>query len=360
MLCFVLVPAAMGKTQPIFLAATAADWMPTNWYFGLFEWLRGSARPEVRVMAHSAIVALAVAGGAAIAVTFLGFWRQMQSALAPQQPSGFYPLFQLRRAIGGFIVRGDGVARGTLDFILMTLGRNGEQRAYMGIGAAIAVAVISVALSRRFQGLDALMRPRTIVLWMPLVFGYWIAVGLRASFFVPSELRASWSFYANAMAIRSSYWSAMRASMIAVVLPPALTVNAIVVTPLVGLGIAAQHTLVVAAVLVLAVELLSLTVRFIPYTRVYEPGHARLKTRWPLYLMGMFLVSYVPVRLELRLLANGLSVLPLAAFAAVGIVAAEIIGHRIGLTWSIDLVEWEDSDAATVLNIGNVSRATPL
>src|SRR4029079_328389 len=56
--CFVLVPAAMGKTQPVFLAATAADWMPTNWYFGLFEWLRGSARPEVRALADRALVAL--------------------------------------------------------------------------------------------------------------------------------------------------------------------------------------------------------------------------------------------------------------------------------------------------------------
>jgi hypothetical protein len=357
MLCFVLVPAAMGKTQPIFLAATAADWMPTNWYFGLFEWLRGSARPEVRAFAHRAVVALPLAAGAAIAVTFLGFWRQMQSALAPQQPSGFYPLFQLRRRIGGLIVQRDGVARAIVDFILMTLGRNSEQRAYMGIGAAIAVAVISVALSRRFEGLDALMRPRTIVLWMPLVFGYWVAIGLRASFFVPSELRASWAFYANAAGRRSSYWSAVRASMIAVVLLPALAVNAVLVTPLVGSSIAARHTLVVTAVLVLTIELLSLTVKFIPYTRVYEPGHAKLKTRWPLYLMGMFLVSYVPVRLELTLLANGWSLLPVVAFAAAGILVAEIVGHRIGLTWSLEPVELEDSDAATVLNIGNVSRA---
>jgi hypothetical protein len=359
-LCFVLVPAAMGKTQPIFLAATAAGWMPTNWYFGLFEWLRGSERPEVRVLAGRALVALPVAVGAAVGVTILGFWRQMQSALAPQRPSGFYPLYQVRRAIGAFIVRRDGVARGILDFILMTLGRNGEQRAYVGIGAAIAVGVTSVALSRTFGGLEALMRPRTIILWMPLVFGYWIAIGLRASFFVPSELRASWSFYANATAMRSSYWSAVRASMIAVVLLPGIAVNAVLVAPLVGLSIAARHTLVVAAVLVLTVEVLSLTVKFIPYTRVYEPGHAKLKTRWPLYLIGMFIAAYVPVRFELALLANGSSLLWVAATAAVGIVAAEIVGHRIAPAWIIEPVDLEDADAATVLNIGNVSRAAPL
>jgi hypothetical protein len=331
--------------------------MPTNWYFGLFEWLRGSARPGVRVLADRALVALLLSVGVAVAVTFLGFWRQMQSALAPQQPSGFFPLFRMRRAIGAVIVRGDGVARGIVDFILMTLGRNGEQRAYIGIGAAIAVGVTSVALSRRFDGLDALMQPRTIVLWAPLVFGYWIAIGLRASFFVPSELRASWSFYANANAAGSSYRSAVRASMIAVALLPAVAVNAMLVAPLVGLKIAAAHTLVVAVVLILMVDMLSLTINFIPYTRVYEPGHAKLKTRWPLYLIGMFMVAYVPVRFELAALANNLSLLWVAAGAAAGTAAAEIVARRTAIEWKIEPGELEDSEAATVLNIGNVSRA---
>src|SRR5687767_6307402 len=92
-----------------------------------------------------------------------------------------------------------------------------------------------------------------------------------------------------------SYWSGVRAAMIPVVLLPAVALNAIVISPLLGWTVAAWHTLVVSSVLIAMVELLSLTTDFVPYTRVYEPGHARLKTRWPLYLLGMFFVAYVPV-----------------------------------------------------------------
>jgi len=102
----------------------------------------------------------------------------------------------------------------------------------------------------------------------------------------------------------------------------------------------ARHTLVVTAVLVLTVEWLSLTVKFIPYTRAYEPGHAKLKTRWPLYLMGMFLVAYLPVRLELMLLANGLSFLRWCLRRG-RYTRSEIVAHRIGPTWSLEPVELE-------------------
>lgn len=357
-LCFFLVPAAIGNNRPIFVAATATDWLPTNWYFGLFEQIRGSTRPEIVELSRRALLALPVSVGGAIAVTILCFRRQLQSALASEQPSGFSPLFQVRRTISQWIAGTDDVARGVLEFVLMTLSRNGEQRAYIGIGGAVAVAVVGVALSRNFDGAASLMQPRTIVLWIPLVFGYWIAIGLRASFFLPSEIRAAWAFHVNTGGGNPSYWSGVRAAMIQVVLLPAVALNAIVISPLLGWTVAAWHTLVVSSVLIAMVELLSLTTDFVPYTQVYEPGHARLKTRWPLYLLGMFFVAYVPVRLELELLHRPLSILLFPAGAALVIVGAEITGRRFGATWKIEAVEPEDSDAATVLNIGAVSRST--
>ena len=113
-LCLFLVPSAMGKTQPIFLAATAAGWMPTNWYFGLFERLRGSPRPELVELSARALIALFVAIGGAVVITAAGFWRQMQWALAPQQASGLSLLLRCRRAVGYRIVGRDGVARGVV------------------------------------------------------------------------------------------------------------------------------------------------------------------------------------------------------------------------------------------------------
>ncbi len=63
-----------------------------------------------------------------------------------------------------------------------------------------------------------------------------------------------------------------------------------------------MHAWISCAALGVLVEALALTVRHVPFTRPYPPGHARIKTRWPLYLIGMYAVAYLPVRLELRLL----------------------------------------------------------
>jgi len=71
----------------------------------------------------------------------------------------------------------------------------------------------------------------------------------------------------------------------------------------------------------------------------------------------MFLVAYVPVQVELALFNRPRWLLLFLAVTALAIVMAEIAGRRLGAAWKIEPVEWEDSDAATVLNIGNVSRS---
>ena len=42
----------------------------------------------------------------------------------------------------------------------------------------------------------------------------------------------------------------------------------------------------------------------VPFTRAYPPGHAKLKTRWHLYLLGMWAIAYVPVRMEMAVLED--------------------------------------------------------
>jgi len=43
----------------------------------------------------------------------------------------------------------------------------------------LATFDISVALVTRKGGLAELQTPRTVVLWIPIVVGYWVVVGLR-------------------------------------------------------------------------------------------------------------------------------------------------------------------------------------
>jgi len=208
-----------------------------------------------------------------------------------------------------------------------------------------------------------LRTPRTAVLWIPIVLGYWIVVGLRASFAMPTELRAAWAFRVHSRLPSASYWSGVRAAILAFAIGPALFVHALVVLPLLGWRVAAIHALVVCVAIAITAQFASLLVDGVPFTRAYPPGHAKLKTRWQLYLLGMWAIAYMPVRMELPLLNDpwGLGVLITKGFVVLGVL--EIAGRYRARRWTLPPEsEFDDADpeALTTLNLGQVEpRALP-
>ena len=151
------------------------------------------------------------------------------------------------------------------------------------------------------------------------------------------------------------YWAGVRAATVAFAIGPALLVNALVVLPLLGWRVAAIHALVVTVAITIAAQFASLLVDGVPFTRAYPPGHARLKTRWHLYLLGMWAIAYVPVRLELRVLNDVWGIGVLLAEGLAVIVMLEIAARRRAGKWT--LPPEPDSttlnpEALTFLNLG--------
>jgi len=336
------------------LEPNAMRWVPHAWFVGVFERQLGLSAPQFAPLADRAFPATLIAVLGALAVSALGFRRQMQLALVPSSSSGPLGGAPFNRWLARAIVGRDAVARATADFILYTLARNRPQRVPIAMNAAVGMAIVVAALSRAVTDLESLLRPRTAVLWIPLVLAYWLVVGLRASFFVPSEQPASWTFRFNGPAHAVAYWSAVRASTIAFVLPRMLAVIAVLV-PLVGLRVAAWHALLASALLLLLVEVVALTVRHVPFTREYRAGHARLKTRWPLYLLGMFAFAYWPTQLELRLLDDPAALLLMVSAIGIGIAALEAVGRRTAARWTWDVENEAEEHSVTVLDIGGAA-----
>ena len=359
-LCFMLVPTAMGETRPVFLGPEADEWMPMAWFFGLFETLRGSRHPGVEDLARRALIALPTAVGLAVAITFAGYWRQMRAALAP--PARVSDVPWVRQRLARLFTGRDATARAISDFVLTTLLRNRPQQVPVAVCAAIAVGIVSVSISTREGGLSALQTPRTVVLWIPIVVGYWVIIGLRAAFFMPVELPAAWAFRAHSHTPSVSYWRGVRAAVIAFALAPAVAVNGLVVGPLLGWRIATWHAVFVCLAVMVAAQAVCLLITSVPFTQAYPPGHARLKTRWPLYVLGMYAVAYGPVQLELRYLSSTTDLALLAVMGAAAVGGLELIGRRSAGRWAVgqDLESSEDPEALTTLNLAEVQSPASL
>jgi hypothetical protein len=261
------------------------------------------------------------------------------------------------RTIARLLVGRNASARAIADFILMTLARNRAQQAIVAINLAIGAAFVIAALALHTRDFASLMQARPAVLWVPLVAGYWLTIGMRAAFFVPSELQAVWTFRANGVDMTASNWRPVRAAMIGFVVPRTLLM-AVLLIPFVGWQIAARHAVVVIAVMVLFTELVASTVHDVPFTRPYRPGHAKLKTRWALYVVGLYLFAYLPTRVELWL-GPSLSLRSFLAVMLITIIALEVAGHWRSsgrrLLARSDLID--DDSETTVLDLAGFAQS---
>ena len=121
---------------------------------------------------------------------------------------------------------------------------------------------------------------------------------------------------------------------------------------------AAIHTLFICVVVIFLIELVALTVDFVPFTRAYPPGHANLKSLWWLYVLGLFAFAYWPARLELWSIRTNTSLFGITAWLALAIIALEVVGRRRIAHKSMPEHEdqMDDSLSLTVLDLGTVRR----
>jgi len=361
LLCFmVFVPMALRvepggrRRQASVQMQTIPGWSPTNWFLGLHEWVRGSPGAEWDGGARRAIAFTLAITASAVLTTTAGYRRQLQIALTPSATDAVRSAARLPRLIARLVTGRSHLARAVADFILTTLARSSAQQATIAVNAALGLTLVVASLFRIGGDLAHMTPPRTAVLWIPLVLIYTVAIGVRAAFFVPSELAASWTFRFNAPLRTTGYWSATRAAAIGFLVPMSLVASALI-APLIGIRAAAWHAVIVAAVAVLLAETIALTVKFVPFTRRYEPGHAKLKTRWPLYLIGLFVFAIWPARAALYAGRDPGQVLRLAAWLLAAGIALEVAGRVHARSWRLDpLEEFQDESPIAVLDIGIV------
>ena len=133
----------------------------------------------------------------------------------------------------------------------------------------------------------------------------------------------------------------------------------VITIPLLGWDVAVRHAIVACTMAILLVEVLALTISHIPFTQAYPPGHARLRTRWWVYALGLYAFAYLPARVEPQILEEPAALLGMVACIAAVIGALEVVGRRRVEEWPVqDGQDAEDDlSSVTVLNLGGAVRS---
>jgi hypothetical protein len=184
------------------LAQSPHSWirfLPSAWFLGLCQMLRGRADPALAALGRLALPALGLVIVAAILVYAAGYRRYFvriaEMTATETAPIRARPKLSWLGTVLDRLVLRTPVQRGCFYFVWKTLFRSEPHRLVLaGIGG-LGMVLAAQALQRTFESESGLNRALSAdALSVPLILIFCVVVGLRLVFEIPVELRSNWIF----------------------------------------------------------------------------------------------------------------------------------------------------------------------
>ena len=321
-----VVGAAFRNQQPT--RSSIAVFLPPAWFLALYDILAGTRRSVHGALALAAVVATAAVVVTGTALIALSYRRLVRIALETPDGGGE----GRKRLFGGAsralaaVLGPDPVERAVAGFTLRSLGRSRTHlmllATYLGVAAGLVVStLIPLVLSGRLLAFET---PSVALLSIPLVFYFFMLVGMRALFGIPIEIKANWIFrlYAPEDRMHAAVGGARLALLLAVVAPIAMAAGLVGIA-LWGPGVGALHLFFTAALGVLLADVLLVGLRKIPFACTYFPGRSRAPTLWPLFVGAFVVYSYALADAERAAMTSrlALGVVPISIVIAIAALA---------------------------------------
>jgi len=273
---FILEPTVIRANS---LHASSIPWLPTYWFFGMFQQLnqaRGSVLPVFSSLAVRAVMALAISVVGASATLLLSYLRTLRKiAESPEIAPGI-------RRIKWRLFQGKFLSSAILLFSLRTLLRSRSHRVilsfYFGTGFAIVVAYVSALfavgqpLHRTAPALTSEPLLAASILMLCVAVG-----GIRIVSSMPIALRANWIFRITELRAPSVYLAAVRRTFFVLGVLPVWLGSGVLLVCIWPWRLAMEHLVVLGLVGMILVELCLHGFQKIPFTCSYLPGKGNLQ-----------------------------------------------------------------------------------
>jgi hypothetical protein len=271
------------------LTARAEDgaallWNPAVWFVGIYRWVSGDSRPVFALLAARG----ALAGVGMILFTLitypLAYERCLRNVIAAEgrrttaMSRGWATLAaRMLRPLLRVPLQ-----RGIAAFMLATLGRSHPHRFLIGMYAGLAF-LLSLPLAGRMMQLPATPQARYAWFAIPLGYVFWMVCGTRVALMMPVEPVANWIFkLTEPVDKRRVLTTVVTVLLCTSVLP----IAGAFAGALVALGeerLALTVSLVVSLAGLCLIELLTLTMKTVPFSCTYLPGQLKLRIYWAPY-----------------------------------------------------------------------------
>jgi hypothetical protein len=256
-------------------------WNPAAWFVGIYRWVAGDARPVFGMLA----IRGALAGIGIVVFTLilypLAYERCLRNVIAAEgkrttaMSRGWASL--AARSLRPLLPWP--LQRGIAAFMLATLGRSQTHRFILGLYSGLAF-MLSLPLMDRLSQLPTTGRYTYGWFAIPLGYVFWAVCGLRYSLMMPVEPVANWIFKLTEPVDKRKVLTTVVTVIMSITALPIAAAFAGAALLLGFERLALNVFLIVFLAGLCLTELLTLTMKTVPFSCTYLPGQLKLRIYW--------------------------------------------------------------------------------
>jgi len=244
--------------------------LPSCWFLGLCQALRGRADPALSALAHLALPGLGAVIVIAFGVYAAGYHRHF-IRIAEMTEGSSTGHSATRAQLGAWLDRWvlrTPFQKGCFRFVWKTLFRSESHRLVLAGVGGLGLVLASQALLSAFENREPSEKVMVSAdgLSIPLVLAFFIIVGLRIVFDIPVELRCNWLFRLMLDAEKHECEPLARKVILVSVLPWVLVISFPIYAYLGGWVVGCLHTVVVVTWSLLLTDAVLIRFRKLPFT----------------------------------------------------------------------------------------------
>jgi hypothetical protein len=285
---FFFLPGVLGTLVKAMLDADPrALSFPPVWFASVHNWIGGNTRAVIASASQTAVVAFVVSAILTVPVYLVPAKWLGRRALERKSREQTATLVQLIVAgIRSLIPRSS--VRAIVGFAVASLLRSRRHLLVLAtyFGLAIAVSVASILIIE-VHGTFLIDTPASWVLALPLVFQFFLVMGLRASFRMPTDMPANWPFRLS----QPSLDDALNASVLVMLIMAALPIAAITIAlalPLWPTTDVLRAAGLQALSAIVLIEAVLLRWSKVPFACEHVPSTDSLKVWWLAYAIALY------------------------------------------------------------------------
>jgi CubicO group peptidase (beta-lactamase class C family) len=263
-------------------------WLPSYWFFGLFQQWNGPLRPELAFLPHRAWIGLGAAVCGAAAAYLVCYFRTLRKIaeqpdiLPDSRRFHWLPRFggAFETAVGQFSVRS--LLRSRQHRVLLSF--------YLGAALGLALFIAQGPVLHEERPEDTWYQVNGPLLVASALMVCAAVIGTRMVFAMPLEPRANWMFRVMPLPAMPRCLPAIRRSLYALAIGPMWAAFALFFLWFWPWRIAAEHLAILGLLGVIAGELSIHGFCKIPFTCSYQPGKSHFNMAGVIFGILMFLL----------------------------------------------------------------------